>query len=624
MKKIILGLLLVTTMWGQGIIPPRALSSGGASNGQVLKWNGTIWAPASDSTSGGSVAGPGSSTDGYVPQWSGTGGATLSTGLSAVSTNTVSTLVKRDSSGNFSAGTITATLSGNATTATALAANPAACSAGQYVSDIAANGTLTCGTPAGTGAFVEDGFTSSAIPKLGGSSGSATLVPTFITCTTSPQVCTFYDSTASTGESQFTIRNGAGQARAPLKVLANNGSTTYFQVSLAGNTLVSSKVSIGNTTDPSNTLYVYDSTASTGVSSILLKAGAGQSTTKLMSWQNNAGTVLGYIDSSGNVASGNFTGIQASGTAGYALRCQGGYNTTAVGCYMDFYHLDGTTRAGLIGYSSTSNNNLLLYNEKNSDMTFYNNAALNLTLNGTRATFAEPVAASDPSASGDLTTRGSTWTDTHCIKLSSSKLITAGGTCVVADSTDTLTNKTLNAESTGNVITIPFIVQPPLALCNNVTAVLLVSTPATNPGVATCVTGTNTQQGVIAFADAGNDLSIQGHFTLSSDWTGNIDWYGKWNTSATSGNAVWQLQTTCVADAETGDPAFNTASTVTDAAKGTTLQLNDTSISAVTITGCAAGEEFYWKLHRDPAHASDTLGATANLYSMYFITRRAM
>ena len=36
-----------------------------------------------------------------------------------------------------------------AATATALAANPAACGAGQFVNDIAANGDLTCATPAG-------------------------------------------------------------------------------------------------------------------------------------------------------------------------------------------------------------------------------------------------------------------------------------------------------------------------------------------------------------------------------------------------------------------------------------------------------------------------------------------
>jgi hypothetical protein len=52
--------------------------------------------------------------------------------------------------GTFS-GNLTGAVTGNASTATALAADPAACTAGQYVSDIAANGTLTCGTPAGGG-----------------------------------------------------------------------------------------------------------------------------------------------------------------------------------------------------------------------------------------------------------------------------------------------------------------------------------------------------------------------------------------------------------------------------------------------------------------------------------------
>lgn len=63
----------------------------------------------------------------------------------ATSTNTASQLVARDGSGNFAAGTITATLSGNASTATALASNPTDCSANQYANAIAANGNLTCG-----------------------------------------------------------------------------------------------------------------------------------------------------------------------------------------------------------------------------------------------------------------------------------------------------------------------------------------------------------------------------------------------------------------------------------------------------------------------------------------------
>ena len=49
--------------------------------------------------------------------------ATIATDIaSATSSNTANTLVKRDGSGNFSASIITATLAGNASTATKLAA----------------------------------------------------------------------------------------------------------------------------------------------------------------------------------------------------------------------------------------------------------------------------------------------------------------------------------------------------------------------------------------------------------------------------------------------------------------------------------------------------------------------
>lgn len=50
----------------------------------------------------------------------GSEGAALTLGVDATSTNTVSKVVARDASGNFSAGTITAALAGNATTATTL------------------------------------------------------------------------------------------------------------------------------------------------------------------------------------------------------------------------------------------------------------------------------------------------------------------------------------------------------------------------------------------------------------------------------------------------------------------------------------------------------------------------
>lgn len=63
---------------------------------------------------------------------------------SFLSTNTASTAVIRDASGNFAAGTITAALTGNSSTATALAADPSDCASNTYATTIAASGNLTC------------------------------------------------------------------------------------------------------------------------------------------------------------------------------------------------------------------------------------------------------------------------------------------------------------------------------------------------------------------------------------------------------------------------------------------------------------------------------------------------
>lgn len=163
----------------------------------------------------------------------------------------------------------------------------------------------------------------------------------------------------------------------------------------------------------------------------------------------------------------------------------------------------------------------------------------------------------------------------------------------------------------------------PRVVCQNTTTVHTWSLPTSNPAVAACVTGTNTQQGVLQFADSAN-LSAQTVLRLPTDFTSTIDAAFKWRTSATTGSVVWQVATICVADAETSDPAFNAASVVIDAAKGTTLQTNDAAVTTVTITGCAAGELMYIKVFRDAAHGSDNLAATAELFGVVLTIRRAI
>lgn len=193
-------------------------------------------------------------------------------------------------------------------------------------------------------------------------------------------------------------------------------------------------------------------------------------------------------------------------------------------------------------------------------------------------------------------------------------------------STETFTNKTYDAEGTGNLITMPFTIWLPGAGCNNATAASFWDLPTATPAVATCVTGTNTQKGVLAYADTTGGFSAQNQYLLPSDWSGTVDARILWNTAATTGNAKWSLSTICTAtDAtETDDAAFNTASTVTTAAPGTTLRLQTSAITTVTVTGCTAGEFLHLKLFRDGNDGADTIAATANVVGVELKLRRAM
>lgn len=199
------------------------------------------------------------------------------------------------------------------------------------------------------------------------------------------------------------------------------------------------------------------------------------------------------------------------------------------------------------------------------------------------------------------------------------------GTVATADSTKTFTNTSLDVEGTGNVLTMLSVADFPAAGCNNTTASSFWDLPTSTPAVATCVSGTNTQKAYLDFADTAGGFSAQTGFRLPPDFTGTIDAKITWLTTATSGNVKWSLSTICVAtDAtETDDPAFNTASTVTTAAAGVASRLQTSSITSLTITGCAASEFMHVKIFRQGDDAADTIAATARLVGVQLVLRRA-
>lgn len=206
---------------------------------------------------------------------------------------------------------------------------------------------------------------------------------------------------------------------------------------------------------------------------------------------------------------------------------------------------------------------------------------------------------------------------------------TGWSAAATAAGTVTFTNKTMDAEATGNVITMPVDVWIHAARCDNgapgstkaFTAWNVSGT--TDRPVPTCLLGTNVYQAILAFGDT-NAEQAQEEYLLPSNWTGAVDVTLVWNSTATTGNVRWEVATACTAIGEAVDPAFNTPSTVTDAAQGTASRLNTATITGVTMTGCAAGEMLWYRIRRDPADAADTLGATANLFGVTLTIRQAL
>lgn len=239
---------------------------------------------------------------------------------------------------------------------------------------------------------------------------------------------------------------------------------------------------------------------------------------------------------------------------------------------------------------------------------------------------------------GDLALSGATSGTGHvtvsAIAGTQTLLLGTSGTITVPSATDTLvgkatadifTNKTLDAEGTGNLLTQAFKVWLPAAGCSNTTAASFWDLPTSTPAVAACATGTNTQKGVLQYADTSGGFSAQNGFLLPSDFTGTVDANIIWKTTATSGNAKFSLSTICTAvnATETDDPTFNTASTVTVAAPGTANRLQTSPITTVIITGCAAGELLHIKLFRDGNDGSDTLAASLDVIGVEITYRRA-
>jgi len=162
----------------------------------------------------------------------------------------------------------------------------------------------------------------------------------------------------------------------------------------------------------------------------------------------------------------------------------------------------------------------------------------------------------------------------------------------------------------------------PAAGCNNATAASNWDLPTTTPAVAACVTGTNTQKGVLDYADTTGGFSAQMTLVMTEPLLSIANTTLYWTTTATANNARWTVQFVCtnVDATATDDPAFPTSgmgfNTVTTVAPGTSPRVQSSRIGSPTIpTSCLprTPQLLHVRVFRDGNDAADTVAATTRL-----------
>ena len=186
--------------------------------------------------------------------------------------------------------------------------------------------------------------------------------------------------------------------------------------------------------------------------------------------------------------------------------------------------------------------------------------------------------------------------------------------------TMTFTNKTVDAEGTGNVYTRPFYVSYTPG-CNNATASQgSFNVPTSGAATFTCF-GTTTTLGAADFVDGSTTTVLGSPFSLPQGWTGAMDVRIVWFGGTSSANAVrFSVSIGCVADTESinAGATQNTASASNTAYTGTANQRKTTVLTGISMTNCSAGESAFPLIQRIGADAGDTYAATAEVVEVQF------
>jgi len=230
-----------------------------------------------------------------------------------------------------------------------------------------------------------------------------------------------------------------------------------------------------------------------------------------------------------------------------------------------------------------------------------------------------PVSASEIAAPSGVAAVDLLWGDStaHRLKMNNNN---AGADSVVgAATTDTFTNKTIDAEATGNSITHPVKLWYQSAGCQNNAPTGYWDMGASSIPVAVCVNGANVIKGLLRYT--ANGQAAQVHYEMPGDTKagGTLDINLVWTTGTVSGTVQWAVDSACTSIGSIDDPAWSALwAPATSTASATANAMNSASVTGLTAP-CSAGQIMQLRLRR-----VDTTGTATNadVFGMEITYRR--
>lgn len=158
------------------------------------------------------------------------------------------------------------------------------------------------------------------------------------------------------------------------------------------------------------------------------------------------------------------------------------------------------------------------------------------------------------------------------------------------------------------------------ARCQNTVANAAFSLPTLASGLAPTATcaGTNSVYGLLQFTTA-TLQTVYDHFRLPLSWDPTVktmDLQARWLSSATTGVGNWTVSNACVRAGSDPDPTLsNTDNFASTAPNGTAGRLTFTSKTTLTLTGCQANDEIYFKF----SQLASSTAVTPSLFELVFL-----